>query len=82
MNYKPIEIESLGQLRDEVKLQAHLLKTDMKDELHKLENDWRRLITPSKRVARKSAAEVKTATQQLLKTIQTGYERIKQSLPS
>lgn len=82
---KHSEIKSLGQLRDEVKVHAHLFKADMKDEWKRIEGDWRKLqsqFSPAKRATKKSASDVKAATRLLLKTVKRGYEQIKRSLPS
>jgi hypothetical protein len=57
----------------------------MKDEWRRIEGDWkmlRRQILPARRAAEKSAAEVKDASELLLKSIKHGYSRIKRSLPS
>lgn len=43
MDKKKIEVDfsSLERLRDEVKVQAHLFKADMKDQWKKVESDWK-----------------------------------------
>jgi len=73
------EIKSLGQLRDELRLKAHLLRADLKAEMDRLETQWQRLdreIQPVKDAAAESAKELGESTKQLLKSLQHGYERI------
>lgn len=78
------EIQSVEQLRDELKIQAHLFKTEAKDAWKRLESNWRKLkgqLSPVKRASEKTALEVTMASKLLLKAIKKGYRQIKQSLP-
>jgi len=78
------DIKSLGQLRDELKVQSHLFKVEMKKDWQKLEKDLKlikRQIEPSKQNAKKSASEIKQSTQQLLAAIRSGYDKLKQTVP-
>jgi ribosomal protein L32E len=78
-------IEGLEQLRDELRVKAHLFKADLKDEWQKAEKNWQRLngeLSPTKLAAKQSAEEVKEATVRLFDTAKRAYERIKQTLPS
>ena len=81
----PKEIKNLEQFRDELKLQAHLFKADVKDEWNRVERDMRKLknqLAPVRRAAKKSAADLGTAARLLFRTVKDGYERIRQSLPN
>lgn len=86
MNKNPLdpnELKTLEQLRDELKLQAHLFKAEMKKEWEKLEKDMAKLRTdmaPVTKAAKESADDIAGASRLLFKTVRKGYERIKQSL--
>ena len=52
------DIESLGQLRDELNVQAALFKADVKTEWEKLETEWKvlsRQVLPIMQAAKNSA---------------------------
>jgi hypothetical protein len=77
------EIKSLGQLRDELRLKAHLLRADLRAEMDRLETEWQRLnreIEPVKDAAAESAKELGASTKQLLKSLRHGYERIRKAM--
>ncbi len=79
------EIEKLEQVRDELRVQAHLLKADVKKELNELEKKFQKLkrdaaANPVKRAAEKSAGEVSDATRLLFDTVKDGMTRIRKSL--
>jgi hypothetical protein len=76
-------MKSLMQLRDDLKVQAHLFKAELKDHWQKLEKDLARLrqdSAPVEKAAKTSADDVKAATRELFDTVKKGYERIKESL--
>jgi hypothetical protein len=77
------EIKSLGQLRDELRLKAHLLRADLRGEMHRLETEWQRLnhqLEPLKGAAAESAKELSASTKQLFKSLRYGYERIRDAM--
>ena len=81
------ELEKLEQLRDELRVQAHLLKADVKKELVDLDKKFQKLkraasANPVKRAAEKSAEEVSDATRLLFDTVKDGMTRIRKSLKS
>lgn len=81
------ELERLEQLRDELRLQAHLLKADMKKELEDLEKKFQKLkrdasAGPVKRATEKSVEEISDATRLLLDTVRDGLTRVRKSLKS
>ncbi len=76
-------IETLKTERDELKLQAHLLKAEAKDEWHKLEKEWDNLelkLGHLKEGAKESAEDIGAAASQLADEIGAAYQRIKKSL--
>ncbi len=77
------DIKSLGQLRDELKLQSHLFKVEAKKEWNQLERDWKvlkREVKPTAQAAKKSTGEIKKSTRELFRGIKSGYVRLKQAL--
>ena len=81
------EIEKLEQLRDELRVRAHLFKADAKKEFGELERKLQKLrrdadASPVKRAAEKSATEISDATKLLYDTVKDGFTRIRKSLKS
>jgi hypothetical protein len=77
------ELEKLEQLRDELRVQAHLFKADMKKEYEDLEKKFQKLRTstnPVRRAAKESADEVTEATRLLFDTVLDGMKRLRKSL--
>ena len=82
---EPKSINSLAELRDQLKRQARSFKAGVKDEWRRIESEWRvlqRRILPARWATEKSASDVRAASEHLLKTVKRGYERIKHSLVS
>ena len=76
-------LEGLEKARDEIKLKAHLLKSDLKDEWAKLDHDFDRLraeLAPVKRAAGESAKEVGAAARLLMDSVKEGFEKIRGAL--
>lgn len=76
------DIKNLGQLRDELKLKAHLLAADLKDQWHDLERKWEELgreTGPVREAAGESAKEVGAAAESLLAALKAGYQRLKEA---
>ena len=77
------ELEKLEQLRDEVRLQAHLFKADMKKEYEDLEKKYQKVkrdANPVRRAAKETASEVSEATRLLFDTVLDGMKRLRKSL--
>ena len=77
------ELERLEQLRDELRVQAHLFKADAKKEFDELEKKFQKLkrdTAPVRRAAKQSAADVSEATRLLFEAVKDGMTRIRQSL--
>lgn len=79
------ELETLEQVRDELRVQAHLFKADTKKKMVELEKDFQKLkrelrTSSVKRATKESAAEVSEATRRLAKAVRNGMHEIRESL--
>lgn len=77
------EVEKLEQMRDELRLQAHLFKADMKDEWEGLEKKFEGLkkdLRPVQRAAGETLDEVGEATGLLIDSVFDGFKRLRDSL--
>ena len=71
---------SVEQLRDEIKLEAHLAKAEAAEELEKLDRKWNSFLEEYKSVAKeagKTAGNAGTALGLLADELKEGYERIR-----
>ena len=71
---------SIEQLRDEIKLKAHLGEQETKDELARLEDKWQSFLAEYKPVlseAEKTAKNTGAALGLAAEEIKSGYERIR-----
>ena len=74
---------TIEQLRDEIKLKAHLGKADAKDELEKLDKKWDSFLDQCKPVAGeagKAAGNAGAARGLAAAELKAGYERIRKLL--
>lgn len=74
---------TIEQLRDEVKLKAHLGKAEAKDELEKLDKKWDAFVDDSKPFtdeAGKIAGNVGAAMGLAADELKEGYERLRKLL--
>ncbi|SER15438.1 hypothetical protein SAMN04488038_11774 [Solimonas aquatica] len=79
------ELQALELLRDELKLQAHLLKAEAGTRWQQLEQDWARLKEQVQRAevaGGQAESELQAAAQLLVETLKTGYGQIKNALRS
>ena len=79
------DIESVDQLRDELSLQAHLLRSELKERFEKLEKEWPVLdlqIEPIRKATTQAGADVSAAVRLLFDTIKESYQDIKNSTAS
>ncbi len=77
------EMERLERLRDELRVQAHLMKADIKKEFQGLEKTFdsiRRDARPIRRATEETVAEVSDATRLLFDTVWDGMKRIRKSI--
>ena len=77
------EVGSIRQVRDELRLKAHLLRADLRDELESLEHKFVELerdLHPIGTAIGKTAKELADETQVLLKDVQAGYARIRDAV--
>ncbi len=71
---------SIEQLRDEIKLKAHLGKAEATEELEKLEKKWDSFLEQHKPIADeagKTAANAGAALGLVAEELKAGYERIR-----
>ena len=77
------ELEKLEQMRDELRLQAHLFKADMKDEWANLEEKFgkiKRNLRPVQKAAEETLEDVGEATGLLIDSVFDGFKRLRDSL--
>ena len=73
---------NLARLRDEIRVKAHLLRADLRDEWDALETRWdtlERETRPVREAVGASAHELGTSTRALLASVGQGYRRIRDS---
>ena len=76
-------IENLKQERDELNVKMHLAKSDMKDEMQKLEEKWedlRKRGTRAMEAVDDSAIEVSDTLRNLGEEIKEGYRKLRESM--
>lgn len=77
------DLKLLKLLRDEIGLQAHLFKADLKTRWDELEQEWGVLRTHLDRaesVAGSAKREAQTAAELLIESLRTGYSRVGKAL--
>ena len=73
----------IEQLRDEIKLKAHLGKADAVDEIEKLEKDWKSFLSKYKPIVDEAEKAVKGtggALGMAADELKAGYERLRKLL--
>ena len=76
-------VAELKTERDELRVRAHLLKAEAREEWDELEDKWQHFESKLGRVgtsAKQSAQEIGAATQQLGEEFGAAYRRLKDSL--
>lgn len=79
------DLQMLKLLRDEIRLQAHLLKADTKDQWGQLEEQWHKLqahVDRAEVAVADARKEVDAAGAQLVDSLKKGYTQVKQALKS
>jgi hypothetical protein len=74
------EVEGLRQMRDEMKLQAHLGKADAKDAWEDVEKRWQHLegrLRVLRNASKEELADVADAAKLLIEEIRRGYQHVK-----
>jgi predicted nucleic acid-binding Zn-ribbon protein len=77
------ELELLAKVRDDLRLQLKLAKSEALDEWRKLENTWFGVESELKRIGEQSKEPVKdmtAAARALMEELRSGYTRIKAQL--
>ncbi len=77
------ELEKLEQMRDELRVQAHLFKAEMKDEWADLEDKIGKIkgnLRPVQKAAEETLEDVGEATGLLIDSVFDGFKRLRNSL--
>ncbi len=79
------ELEKLEQVRDELRVKAHLLRADAKEELQEIEKKLQKLkrevsMSPVTHAAERAASDLSDASRLLIDTIKESMTRIRNSL--
>lgn len=77
------EIESLSQLRDELRVQLHLGKAEARERFNKLEKSWQHLESRLQLIREESGqdlAEIREAADLLVVEIRDGYRHLRSLL--
>jgi len=77
------ELERLEQMRDELRLQAHLFRADMKDEWKAVEERIEKLrkdLHPVRDAAETTLDDVSDATRMLFDSVRDGMKRLRDSV--
>ena len=76
-------LERLRQERDELRVRAHLLRSELRDEWEEMEEKWEHLepkLEKLRRSARESSEDVGAAAGQLGEEIANAYRRLRDAL--
>jgi hypothetical protein len=77
------DVTSIRQMRDELRLKAHLLRAELRDRVDALEQDFARLerdLRPVGDAVGTTAKELDASTRQLLQTVREGYARVRDAM--
>jgi len=77
------DVTSVRQMRDELRLKAHLLRADVRDQVERLEREFARIeheLRPVGEAVEASAKEIDASTRELLKTVRDGYARVRDAV--
>lgn len=73
-------IDNLKQVRDELKVQLHLAKEDIKDEWHEVEGNLEKLEAKAKTIGdatREAGTDVGEAAKLLAEEVKQGFDKIR-----
>lgn len=76
-------VETMRTQRDEMRVRAHLMKAEIRDEWEELEERWQKLEPRLERLesgARESAGEIGAAARQLGEEFASAYRRMKDAI--
>lgn len=79
-HHREWSLEDVNRVRDELRLQAHLLEAEAKEEWHELEHKWEQITKNLGPAAQKSAEDIGAASDLLLDELEKGYKRIRHVL--
>lgn len=80
---KLIGLDTLAQLRDELRVRIHLARLEARAEWERLEPKWWELegkIDALETVSKEAAKDLKSAAELLIGELKKGYERIRETL--
>jgi predicted nucleic acid-binding Zn-ribbon protein len=78
-----LDLDRLVEVRDQLRVQLQLAKSEVSDEWTRLEATWQRVEEELKRVGdhtKEPVKELGTAARHLIDELKQGYERIRASL--
>ena len=77
------ELDMLAKVRDELTLQMHLARADVKSELTRLESTFQRVqeqVQLTRNGAEQPVRELSQAAKQLITELRNGYARVREQL--
>lgn len=77
------DVGSVRQMRDELRLKAHLLRADLRDQVERLEGEFTKLehqLRPVGTAVGTTVKELDASTRDLLKTLRAGYARVRDAV--
>lgn len=77
-----LKLEKLAQLRDELRVKAHLAGAELRSQWEELENKWVLLqsrLSSVRKAGSDSAKEIRAAVDLLVKELAEGYERMREA---
>ena len=75
--------DNLRQMHDELKVQTHLFKAEVRDEWNNLEKNWNQLqreMQPVVNAAESSRKNISQATSLLMDEVKNGYQNIRRAI--
>ncbi|AYF43798.1 MULTISPECIES: hypothetical protein [Halobacteriovorax] len=76
-------LNELETTRDELKVQSHLLKSEVKEKWDGLESKWEKInneVAPTKEATKEAIDNISEANKLLLTELKEGYKKIKDTL--
>lgn len=77
------DVQALALTRDELALQAHLLRADMRDRWQELETEWQRVqehVQRAEVAAGDARPQIEAAASLLAETLRSGYADVRRAL--
>lgn len=74
------DLETLRQVRDEIRVQLHIGKADAKDRWHKLEDKWIDVEGRMRDIGSESFHAISDATKRMMGELKRDYEELRDAL--